>query len=202
MLRASPAPAATQLLDAARAQPPRRLDQDAVEPRIVVGGLEPDRHPGQRAPRSASSFLTPRTPPRGPVIPTSLMYAVPPGKHAGIGGRNVGVGADDRRHAAVEVPAEPDLLARRLGVHVDEDVVALLGHRADRGVGFRERRTRSVHEQVAGQRQDAEPAAIVDRDVPAVPGLAAAGSSRAAGSAAPGRGSCRPRGGGRHGYRA
>ena len=44
-------------------------------------------------------------------------------QHARVGGRHVRVGADDRRHAAVEVPAHRDLLARRLGVHVDEHVV-------------------------------------------------------------------------------
>ena len=45
------------------------------------------------------------------------------GQHARVGCRDVRVGADDRRHAAVEVPAHRDLLARRLGVEVDEHVV-------------------------------------------------------------------------------
>ena len=47
----------------------------------------------------------------------------PAREHARVGGRDVRVGADDGGHAAVEVPAERDLLARRLGVHVDEHVV-------------------------------------------------------------------------------
>jgi hypothetical protein len=48
------------------------------------------------------------------------------------------VRADDRRDAAVEVPAHRDLLARRLGVHVDEHVVAV-GEPLEHAVDLAER---------------------------------------------------------------
>ena len=47
------------------------------------------------------------TPPRGPVMPTSVSRRCP-GQHACVGGRHVGVGADDGGYAAVEVPAQRD----------------------------------------------------------------------------------------------
>ena len=43
------------------------------------------------------------------------------GQHALIGGRNVGVRADDRGDAAIEIPAQRDLLRRRFGMDIDED---------------------------------------------------------------------------------
>ncbi len=78
-------------------------------------------------------------------------------QHARIGRRHVGVRADDRGHAPVEVPAHPDLLARRLGVHVDEDVVGLSREGVQGGIGLGERRPPRVHEQVARQRHDPQP---------------------------------------------
>ena len=70
---------------------------------------------------SACSGLTPSTLVREPVMPTSEMKAVPAGQHPGVGGRHVGVGAEDGGDAAVEVPAHRDLLAGHLGVEVDDD---------------------------------------------------------------------------------
>ena len=61
-----------QLLDAGRAALRVRLDQHAVQPRVLVGGLEAD-FVIVRKRSSASSRFTPITPPRGPVIPTSVM---------------------------------------------------------------------------------------------------------------------------------
>ena len=58
-------------------------------------------------------------------MPTSVMKAVPPGQHPGVGGRHVGVGAEDGGDAAVEVPAHRHLLAGHLGVEVDDDAVGL-----------------------------------------------------------------------------
>ena len=43
------------------------------------------------------------------------------GQHAGVGGLDVGVRAEHGRHASVEPARECDLLARRLGVDVDDD---------------------------------------------------------------------------------
>ena len=59
-------------------------------------------------------------------MPASVMAAVPPGLDARVRGLDVRMRADDRRDAAVEPAGERDLLARRLGVNVDEDHRRLL----------------------------------------------------------------------------
>jgi hypothetical protein len=57
-------------------------------------------------------------------MPTSEMKAVPPGStRASAVGR--GCGCRDRGDAAVEVPADRDLLAAHFGVEVDHDAVGL-----------------------------------------------------------------------------
>ena len=77
------------------------------------------------------------TPPRAPVMPTSVMYAVPPGStRASAVGTCVCV-PTTAVTLAVEVPAERDLLARRLRVHVDEHVLGV-GDLAQRLVDRRE----------------------------------------------------------------
>jgi len=61
----------------------------------------------------------------------------------------MGVGAHARGHAAVEVPAHSDLLARRLGVHVDEHVRRAPAQVRQRRVDLGERRARGRDEQGA-----------------------------------------------------
>ena len=89
---------------------------------------------------SACSRLTPITPPRGPGHPDVGDVGGAARQHPGVRRRNVRVRPDHRRHAAVEVPAHPHLLAGRLGVHVDEHVVDLALERVQRRVGLAERR--------------------------------------------------------------
>src|SRR3712207_7039200 len=61
-----------------------------------------------------------RRPPRSTLFPYTTLFRS--GEHPGVGGRHVRVRADARRHAAVEVPAHRNGLARGLGVEVDEHV--------------------------------------------------------------------------------
>jgi len=70
------------------------------------------------------------------------------------------VGADDGGHLAVEEPAHRDLLARRLGVHVDEHVVGA-GHLPQGVVDRREGGRGRLHEQVARHVHDAERRAVL-----------------------------------------
>ena len=70
--------------------------------------------------RIASSDSTPITESCGPVMPASVMNAVPCGRTYASEVWTC-VGPDDGRHAPVEPAGERDLLARRLGVDVDED---------------------------------------------------------------------------------
>ena len=79
------------------------------------------------------------------------MNAVPPGKHAQIGGRRVGVGADHEARAAIAEKAERLLLAGRLGMDVDDDGVGGLAQRARHqlAVGGGERIVERIHENAA-----------------------------------------------------
>ena len=72
------------------------------------------------------------------------------GQDALVGGRHVGVGADDRRDPPVEVDAERLLLAGRLGVEVDEHDRAFAGELAEQ-LGRRARNGQStlLHEDLA-----------------------------------------------------
>ena len=97
----------------------------------------------------------------------------PAREHAGVVGRDVRVGAHDRRHAAVEVPAEADLLARGLGVHVDEHVVDLVAQRVQLRVGLGERRAPGVEEDAARQVDHAQARPVALDHAAAVPGLGA-----------------------------
>jgi len=83
------------------------------------------------------------------------------------------VRAHDGTDAPVEVPAERDLLARRLGVEVDEHVVDAAVQLAERRVDVREGGSAGTQEQVAAEVHDAEPQTVVLDDADAVPGLAA-----------------------------
>ena len=88
----------------------------------------------------------------------------------------MGVRADDQRDAAVEVMAERLLLARRLGVEVDDDGVGLLAERTggELAVDRRERIVERIHEDAAHGVDD-EHARAVPRDIEAG---AAAGRAR------------------------
>jgi len=76
------------------------------------------------------------------------------------------VGADDGRDAAVEIPAQADLLARRLGVHVDEDVVDLPLEAAEDRVDLDECRAAGAEVEVPREVDDPEAhaAALHDRE--------------------------------------
>src|SRR3712207_6858127 len=60
-----------------------------------------------------------RRPPRSTLFPYTTLFRSAR-EDAVIGGGDVRVGPHHRGDAAVEMPPERDLLARRLGVHVDE----------------------------------------------------------------------------------
>ena len=85
----------------------------------------------------------------------------------------MGVGAEHGRHAAVEMPAHRDLLARRLGVHVDEDVVRRAGQLGDQRVGLGEGGAPRRHEHVARQVDHRQAHAVAGDDRVAVAGLGA-----------------------------
>ena len=89
-------------------------------PHAALGGLERTGIP-VRMRWIASSAFTPITESCGPVMPASVIAAVPPGEHARVVRLDVRVRPEDGRHASVEPAGERDLLARRLGVEVDED---------------------------------------------------------------------------------
>ena len=61
----------------------------------------------------------------------------------------MGVGADHGGDPAVEVPAHTDLFTRGLRVHIDQHVVYVVAERVQGGIGFRERVSPRVHEQIA-----------------------------------------------------
>ena len=106
-----------------------------------------------------------------------------------IGGRDMGVGADHRRDAAVAIMAERHLLAGRLGMEIDDDRRARARARGRR----RSRRGREtgverVHEQPAHQIDDQQAAPVGERDAGSSPRPACrAGNSPAAAAAARGR---------------
>ena len=83
------------------------------------------------------------------------------------------MGTDHGGYPTIEVPSHADLLARGLGVHVDEHVVDLRPERVQGGIGFRERVPPGVHEKVARQRDDTETHPVSGHDAPAVARLAA-----------------------------
>ena len=88
------------------------------------------------------------------------------GQDAVVGGRHVGVGADDEARPAVEMVAERLLLARRLRVDVDHDGVGDLAQRAglELPVGGGEGIVEGVHEDAADQVDDQDAAARMGLD--------------------------------------
>ena len=113
-------------------------DEHRHQPRVLVGGVVAHRHLRAEdrdrllALDADHAAARARHPDVGDV-------GRPAREHARVGGRDVRVGADHGGHAAVEEPAHRDLLARRLGVHVDEHVVGA-GDLAQRVVDGGERR--------------------------------------------------------------
>ncbi len=90
-----------------------------------------------------------------------------------VGGRDVGVGPDDGRNAAVEVPAEGLLLRGRLGVEVDDDDRRLLPQGLDLGVRPAEGAVDGFHEDPALEIEDGDlDAAAVLEDIAAAAGVA------------------------------
>ena len=83
----------------------------------------------------ASSARTPITESCGPVMPASVSAAVPPAQHPGVVRLDVRVGADHGGRPAVEHARERDLLARRLGVEVDDHHRRLAPHLLDELLG-------------------------------------------------------------------
>jgi len=67
------------------------------------------------------------------------------------------VGPDAGEHAPVQVPAERDLLAGDLRVHVDQHGVRLAAELRQQGVGLGERRPHRLEEDLAGQVDHSQP---------------------------------------------
>ncbi len=97
----------------------------------------------------------------GPVIPASVIAAVPPCEHAGIVRLHVGVRAEHRRDPAGQVVGERDLLARRLGVEVDHDHGRLARGLLDQALGGHERALERIQRHLAEQVDHRD--AVVDR---------------------------------------
>jgi len=83
----------------------------------------------------------------------------------------MGVGADDRGHAAIQEPAHADLLAGRLGVHVDEHVLGATLQGAQRRFDLDERLTPRAQEQVSRQVDHGQAHAVALDHATAVTGL-------------------------------
>jgi len=81
----------------------------------------------------------------------------------------VGVRPEDRRHAAVEVPAHRHLLAGQLGVEVDDERVGGAGERVEQLVDRGERVAVHPHVHLAAQADHGDPHAgrLDDRVAPA-----------------------------------
>ena len=88
---------------------------------------------------SAASTVTPMIESCGPVMPDVGEARRALRQQPLVRRLHVRMGADDRGHAPVEMPAHRDLLRRRLGVEVDEDDARLRAHRLD--FAQRDRRT-------------------------------------------------------------
>ena len=97
------------------------VDHGALDANAALGGMEADRHGPSAFARSRARPRTPMTESCGPVMPASVIAAVPPRLHAGVVRLHVRVRADHRGHPSVEHARERDLLARGLRVEVDED---------------------------------------------------------------------------------
>ena len=95
-------------------------------------------------------------------MPTSVMKPVPPGEDARVGGRHMGVGADDEADAAVDEMAERLFLAGRLGVEIDDRRVAADPERAggELLLDALERVVERVHEHPAHHVDDEHPRAV------------------------------------------
>ena len=99
-------------------------------------------------------------------MPTSEMKRGAAGQDALIGGRRVGVRADDEARAAVDEMAHRLFLARRFAMHVDDDRVCALAERTggelalDRG----ERIVERVHEDAAHHVDDEHALAVLALD--------------------------------------
>ena len=89
-------------------------------------------------------------------MPASVIAAVPPGQDARVVRLDVRVRADHRGHAPVEPARERDLLARRLGVEVDDDDLRLGARLLDERVDDLERARRDVEEERAHQVDDGD----------------------------------------------
>jgi len=93
------------------------------------------------------------------------------GEYARVRGRDVRVRADDGGDAPVEVPAHRDLLAGRLGMHVDEHVVGLAAQLLQDLVDLEERDTTRAQEDIAAEVHHCEAHAVALDDRPSAPRL-------------------------------
>src|SRR5919204_4462516 len=107
-------------LAARRAPVGAALDERTLDPDASGGGLEPDGDPGSHAPdRELRLHADHRVVRPGHAGVGDRRRS--PRLHARVRGLDVRVRPDHRRHTAVEPARKRDLLARRLGVHVDDD---------------------------------------------------------------------------------
>ena len=88
------------------------------------------------------------------------------GKHAQVRGRAMGMGADHEADAAVAEIAHRLLLARRLGVQVDEDGVGARAQRtgSDFAIDGGERIVERIHEDAAHGVDHQDPRAVLGLD--------------------------------------
>ncbi len=159
-------------IDSARSGTRRARHEHRVEPRVLVGGLVALVHVRhEAADRLLLAHADDAAARAGHADVGDVRRAAR--QDARVGGRDVRVRPDDRRRAAVEKPAERDLLARRLGVEVDEHVVDLAVELAQGHVDVGERRAPGAQEEVAAEVHDAEADAVALDDAGPVAGLAA-----------------------------
>ena len=142
------------------------LDQDGVEPGILVGGLKANLGQGEETLEGLLALYPQHAPARPRHADVGYVRRAA-GEHAGIGGRHVGVSAQAGENAPVEVPPHRHLLARRLPVHVDYKRVGLAAQLGQHGVDLAEGRAHRGHEDHSSQVDDPQPDGVaLDHGVP------------------------------------
>jgi len=158
-------------LDPVGAQRLRGRDQHRHQPRVLLGGLESDRHlPRKRLHRLLALDADDSAPRTGHAHVGDVGGATR--QHARVRGRDVGVRTDDRRDPTVQVPTHRDLFAGRLGMHVDQHVIDAPGEPLELRVGLGKRRAARLQMQVPGKVDDAQANAVALDHAGAPPGLA------------------------------
>ena len=129
------------------------LDDDALDAHVALGRVEPHRHPGAHPlDRELGADADHRVVRAGHARVGDRGRAA--GEDAGVVRLHVRVRPDHGGHPAVEHARQRDLLARRLGVEVDEDDRRLRARLLDERVHDPERVHRRLEEELALEVQD------------------------------------------------